>query len=600
MRRGAGGSRTPDQAIHAGAGVQAERTQEQPGAGGRTPADVSTLLVEMGRACKGWSFYPPEHPARAELLDRTWRAWQGDLRRHGPLTLEIRRGAFWLPGADAPVSSRSDDTARQLYVRAVRRILFDAALDAPTLAGFLEVLAADPDALQANGGFEAAFYAGAARRGVQVNEVDWRAVLDTEDASAEPRVGPGPEFLTEAEPEPAGAAEEEDLDPMLPAALGAPGASPLAATEPVLDFEEAEHTQPVAPVSPAAARARELEAMLSQLEECDDDLAYRDLARHVASFAERLLEAGDRDGVFRVQVLLSHHAGDDAKRSFAQRESAGEFLAHAARGPALELLIDRAVDAAAESSLEATAALRELGAGVAPAVLDRLEPETDSERRGRLAGVLIAMGEDAVPALLDALVHGSKRRMRAALRLAGETQNPRLVACLREVLLSGESEVSREAARALVRVGDVSSLEVLAEALHSIRPEVAALAAFSLGATGRVLAVAPLQDALARALEQNDLTLAREVVRGLGRLGRAEAAPPLVALLERGGFFGRRRLREVQLAAIGALAHLPGPEAGTALARAAKSRDAKLREAAATALRRARLETTARRGPDPA
>src|SRR5690606_24181192 len=134
---------------------------------------------------------------------------------------------------------------------------------------------------------------------------------------------------------------------------------------------------------------------------------------------------------------------------------------------------------------------------------------------------------------------------------------PRLVACLREVLLSGESEVAREAARALVRVGDVSSLDVLAEALHSVRPEVSALAAFSLGATGRVLAVAPLQDALARALGRGDLALAREVVRALGRLARPEAAPALLTVLERRGFFARRRLREVQLAAVAALGQTP-------------------------------------------
>jgi HEAT repeat protein len=234
-------------------------------------------------------------------------------------------------------------------------------------------------------------------------------------------------------------------------------------------------------------------------------------------------------------------------------------------------------------------------------VLDRLEQENDPERRGRLSGVMIAMGDEAAPTLVEALVQGSKRRMRVAVRLAGETQNPRLVECLREVLLSGESEVSREAARALVRVGDVTSLEVLAEALHSLRPEVTALAAFSLGSTGRVLAIAPLQEALARALDQNDLALAREVVRGLGRLGRAEAAPVLVGVLERGGLFGRRKLREVQLAAITALAHLPGAEAETALARAARGRDGRLREAATAALRRAPADgTRARRSaPEP-
>jgi HEAT repeat protein len=579
--------------------VQAERTHDELGASGRTPADVSTLMVELGRAFKGWSFYPPDHPARAELLDRAWRAWQGDLRRNGPLALEIRRGAFWLPGAEAPISTRADDTARQLYLRSVRRVVFDAAIDVPTLTAFLDVLVADADALQANGGFEEAFYAGGARQGVQVNEVDWRALLDRQraDAVEQERAeqlvsGPGPEFLTDAP-----ALEEDgDLDPLLPVAFGT-----VLATDAGPDAEEAEHTQPVPPLDVAAARAGELEAMLSQLEECDDDLAYRDLARQVTALAERMVEAAELGGVFRVLVLLAHHAGDDAKRSFAQRESAGGFLGQLAHGVALQHLIDRAVDATAESSLEATAALRELGARVAPVVLDRLEQETDAERRGRLSGVIIAMGDEAAPALVEALVQGSKRRMRAAVRLAGETQNPRLVECLREVLLSGESEVSREAARALVRVGDVSSLEVLAEALHSLRPDVTALAAWSLGSTGRVLAVAPLQEALGRALDQNDLALAREVVRGLGRLGRAEAAPVLVGVLERGGFFARRKLREVQLAAIAALAHLPGKEAETALARASRSRDARLREAAGAALRRAALESAAaRRSPEPA
>jgi len=573
--------------------VQAERTHEELGASGRTPADVSTLMVELGRAFKGWSFYPPDHPARAELLDRAWRAWQGDLRRHGPLALEIRRGAFWLPGAEAPISTRADDTARQLYLRAVRRVIFDGALDASTLAAFLDVLVADADALQANGGFEEAFYAGAARQGVQVNEVDWRAVLEARRADAaeqERAVEPDPDFITDD----AAAEDEADLDPLLPVAFAA------AETHPVLDAEEPEHTQPVPTLDTAAARARELEAMLSQLEECDDDLGYRELARHVAALAERMAEAAELDGAFRVLVLLAHHAGDDAKRSFAQRESADGFLGQLAHGKALQHLIDRAVDAAAESSLEATAALRELGARVAPVVLDRLEQESDPERRGRLSGVMIAMGDEAAPALVEALVQGSKRRMRVAVRLAGETQNPRLVECLREVLLSGESEVARESARALVRVGDVTSLEVLAEALHSLRPEVTALAAYSLGSTGRVLAIAPLQEALARALDQNDLALAREVVRGLGRLGRAEAAPVLVGVLERGGFFGRRKLRDVQLAAISALGHLPGSEAATALARAARSRDRSLREAASTALRRSNAEShAARRSPDP-
>lgn len=568
-------------AVLRGGTVQAERSHEELAVSERTLADVSTLMVELGRAFKGWSFYPPDHPARAEVLDRAWRAWQGDLRRNGPLTLEIRRGSFWLPGAETPISARADDTARQLHLRDVHRLVFDDALDAQTLAGFLDTLTADAETLRAQGGFAEIFYAAGHRRGVQVNDVDWRTRLLAAPPEPEPDLGDEPVFLTDDPLPGAAGTDDEDLDPLLPAPFEAVMAEPAAPAA-----EEPEHTQPVAAFDPASARDHELETLLSQLEECEDDESYRELARHLAALAERMVGEGQLDGGLRVLVRLAHHTGDDAKRSFAQRESADGFLGQLARGALLDRLIERAVDASATASLEATAALRVLGARVAAVVLDRLEQESDPERRGRLAGVMIAMGDEAVPVLVDAMVQGSKRRMRTAVRLAGETQNPRLVACLREVLLSGESEVSREAARALVRVGDVTSLDVLAEALHSVRPEVTALAAYSLGSTGRVLAVAPLQDALIRALDRGDLALAREVVRALGRLARPEAAPALVAVLERGGLFTRRKLREVQLAAVAALGQTPGPEAEAALERLVRGRDARLREAAIAALRR--------------
>ena len=157
---------------------------------------------------------------------------------------------------------------------------------------------------------------------------------------------------------------------------------------------------------------------------------------------------------------------------------------------------------------------------------------------------------------------------------------------LREALLSGRGEAARDAAQSLVRVGDVSALEVLVEALRSARSEVAALAAYSLGTTGRVLSLGPLVETLARTVARGDLALAREVVRGIGRLGRPEGVPALAELLASGGWLRRKKLREVKLAAVSALAHLPGREAEAALERAARARDARLREAAQAALER--------------
>jgi len=214
--------------------------------------------------------------------------------------------------------------------------------------------------------------------------------------------------------------------------------------------------------------------------------------------------------------------------------------------------MERACDADADTSLHATGILRELGAHCAPRVLDRLENEMDSERRGRLTGVLLAMGEEVSPALAK---RSPPARSGASAWRCDSPVNPEPPPRpnLREAMLDGPDEAAREATQALLRIGDVSSLEVLAEGLTSPRASIAGFAAHALGTSGRVLAVAPLSEALGRVLAAHDLALAREFVRALGRLGRAEAARPIAAILALGGFFQRRKLRDLKLAAITAL-----------------------------------------------
>ena len=581
-----------------------DTTAAQRAGANRTTADVCATLVELGRTLKGWSFYAHGHGARSELLDRSWRALQGELRRNGPLALEVRRGCFWLAGSDVAIGAGLlDELARQLEERAVRTLVFEAVLDADTLSGFLETLVATPEALAAEGGFEASFYDGS-RRGLQVNGADWRTLLArAQFAASRPAPDDAPIAALVPIAEEVGVIEE----------VTAPETAPILDEGPLvemgddeLDFEDlpvacGDITAPIdlleelGPVGidespldadPKVASALELVERLRELTACDDDQRYRDLTRQIVYEAQELVAQGVADEGYRTLLVLGAHAGDDAKRSFAQRESASEGLAQLAHGAVLDDLMERACDADADTSLHATGILRELGAHCAPRVLDRLENEMDSERRGRLTGVLLAMGEEVSPALAEAIATGSKRRQRLALRLAGETQNPRLVPNLREAMLDGPDEAAREATQALLRIGDVSSLEVLAEGLTSPRASIAGFAAHALGTSGRVLAVAPLSEALGRVLAAHDLALAREFVRALGRLGRAEAARPIAAILALGGFFQRRKLRDLKLAAITALSGLPGRDAADALSRAVRSSDAQLRQPAALALKR--------------
>ncbi|MDX1650226.1 MAG: HEAT repeat domain-containing protein, partial [Myxococcota bacterium] len=267
---------------------------------------------------------------------------------------------------------------------------------------------------------------------------------------------------------------------------------------------------------------------------------------------------------------------------------AQDFLVSLAHGDRLEHLIDRACAPGGASSVRATQVLLQLGEEVVPALLGAAVLERDPDRRGQMHGVLIAMGEKTLPELLRAMDADDPELVRTAVRLAGESQNPGAIARLADLLTSSpDREAREEAAKALVRIGTPRAVELLVRAIDD--PKVGDVAIYCLGACGSARPVEPLVQAMQTAIDAGRLDRAREIIRALGRLGRAEAVPALAALLLRKSVLGRRKLREMKLAAATALAGLPGDEAVGALAQAARSRDPQLRRVAQTALdRRAR------------
>ncbi len=490
----------------------------QAGPAPRSAADVSTLLVELGRAMRGLEFYAEGERARSEILERSFQAWRAELARSGPLRIEVRRGAFWIGGSDIPVGrGRLDELARCFARRDVRRLDCTPDLEPEAFQALAGVLVTDPTTLEEAGGVEAWHHA-AERRGVRLN------------GTANPEAG-----------------YDDDTAPV------------LGPTE-------------------------ELALRLSELDACDADAPDPQLVERIITCAARL-DRGPREALHRGLRMLSDYAGDGARRSAGQRDVARRALRSLTRvGAVRDDLIERACRPDAAESMPATGILLRLGDEAAAPVLDRLEHETDAQRRGHLEGILIALGDDASTELLRTLDAGGPRRVRLAVRLAGEGRNQRAVPDLSRLLAQGEPDVRREAAKALVQIGDGSAMKALVQALESPVEGVPEHAAYCLGATRRPAAVRPLLVALDRALRTRDGALSLEIVRALGRLGRSEAASALAALLRRRSFFGRGPLLELKLAAVESLGRMPGGPAELALTQAARSRDARLRVAAERAL----------------
>ena len=328
-------------------------------------------------------------------------------------------------------------------------------------------------------------------------------------------------------------------------------------------------------------RAEEVESLMRELPDCDDDFHYHDLARRAEILATALGDEGRVDLAYRAMVLFARHAGDDGKRTPLQRDAAMDHLQRLASGMRLGELVDRACAPNTESSLEATQVLLRLGSGVVP-MLFRADPN----RRGQLHGILIAMGEAAMPELMRAFESREPVAVRAAARLAGELQSPKAVPPLAALLEGHDAALRQEAAKALVRIGDPRAIDVLVRSLESSVADVPNLAAFCLGAAGNGRAAEALQTSLRRAVGRRRYEFATELVRSLGRLGRAEATADLAALLAHRGLRYRSQWRDLKVAAASALGRIPGDEAKAALTEAARRGDGPVRRAAQTALDR--------------
>jgi HEAT repeat protein len=509
----------------------------------RSGPDVASLLVELGRLLRACQFYDQGHPTLAESFRRTVQAFEAEIVRGGPLALRIEGGSFAFEGARlAP--HVLDEVAGELASRGLRGFRLGAPLDPDAFAAFVQVATMDARALEACGGPGRALDRFLVE-GIQIEE-------------ARPSRAPA-----RADESNGGAQTCETVEP----------------ADLLLNQEEM-------PELGFAPEETPFQTLLLELEACEDNAGYARLTDRVVEAAARAARTGHPEQAYEAVLTARDHSGDDHKRSAHQRKIARAMLRQLLCGPALAEVIERSCSEDPRASVEASSVLLEAGERVVPALLDGLDRAEDGERRDRLRSVLLAMGEDASQPLLEAMAGSDRRLARSAVRLCGELQHPNAVQWLEDLVAGTDTVLRQEAVMALARITGQASLKALLRVLESPVREVQLLTVQALGASGRPKAVPPLAERLAHDLEADDLELARESIRALGRLGGPEAAPALAEVLERRRLFGRGKLRELKLAAITALARIPGEPAAHVLTRAAQDRDPGLRRAAEAARRR--------------
>jgi hypothetical protein len=510
----------------------------------RTKADLTSLLLELARALRGFCFYGETHAQRRPLLDRAFTAVSGELNRAGTIDLELTDAGFRLIGLPQIVESNSvlGPLETALSGHWIQRLRIDATLTRDALHGLLDLLC-QPNHRFANAESFTRALVARDSQGLRLNDID------DQHSSATPKLSATP---PRASASLVSTSSERD-DPTERA--------PSRQEKPTLD------THPLDAPS-ADDRGERLRARLIELDQTVEDVAYLQRADDITVWAQDLWNDELIDEGYRALLVLADHAVGRGGRTEARARAAATCFAQLARGDQLGDLIRRATGAGG-AGVRAAQLLLQLGAAAVPAIVDRIAREDDPGRSAPLHGLVLALGEASLPTLISAIEGDDDRRARIGIRLAGELQNPAVLPALMKAMNAPDLSRRVETIRALSFLPGKDSKHALARALESNFEEIAMAATQAVATSEGSEAVPVLLDVLEASLHTTRTNASRTLVEVLGRLGDERAVPRLSAILQRKPVLRRAHHHAIQLAAIDALAILQTKEALRSIERAA-------------------------------
>lgn len=535
----------------------------------RTAPDLASLLLELARALRGFSFYDEADSRRRPLAERAHRAVQSELSRAGALEIAIGESGFEAPGLDRPIEARGvlAEFQSALFHHGLTRLRIEPSLTRDALHGFLDLLGRTEGRTEGARDFSRKLAARDAR-GLWLNDIDAAAQAPTQKLSATP--------------------------PRASISLGTPlFAEDANATTQELeceDGEQADHEKPTLDSDPLGTpasddRGERLRARLIELDHTSEDRDYAQRASDISVWAKDLWDQDLREECYRALLVLADHAVGGGGRSEGQARVAAACFADLASAGRLEDLIERATDPG-YSGVRAAQLLLQLGESGVAALFDRICEEEEPSRRAPLHALMIALGEATLPTLLTAMRDYRDERARLAIRLAGELQNPVVLPTVLAATRAGDLERRIEAIRALSFLPGEASKAALEKALDSELEDICVAATQALAKTEGSDALPALLDVLEATLHSSRTRLGRTLVGVLGQLGDERAVPRLASILERKPLVRRAHWHAIQLAAIDALAVLPTREAQRSIERTTQHGARAVREHA-----RKRLET---------
>jgi HEAT repeat protein len=522
-----------------------------------------TALAELYKALKALAFYPESHPIREEILERAYQSIKGLMVESGLSLIVHRAGLSFTDREESIETSRMTvSLAKELFTREIQRLVFLPDLTFSDFTCFLSLLAQEPQRIISEGGVVKLLnHLGITT--ILANEINISAVF-TKRASGEAAetffaegTFPGEDERTGAE---CGSEEVTTADDAVGKGSGSFEDLPLDRLDNLTEKE-----------------------LFLLMEKEVADSRYAKLANLLANKGLSLVESGDFDALFPVLLgLLNQNA--DATRSEMQRDVSLRTFYDLASGPMLAHLLDHLEDESFTQKEIVYLVLHHLGVETVEAVIPRLVASDCQFARKALTTALLRSGPAAVPALLTFLKDSGWQVVRTAAAVLGEMRSRDAVKGLVLTAYHEDSRVRLVAIRSLAEIGGREATEVLLDLLHDQNRIIRRQVILWLGITRNESALQPLLDLVAeRDLMGKIVTLKKEALLAIGRIGDPRALVGLSRFVEKRRFLAPGRWEELKILALETIGRLQGKESRDFLQKTA-SRGGRVGRAAAALL----------------
>lgn len=479
---------------------------------------LESYLNSMAKALKALTFYPAGHPQRDESIAAAFNQLH-PLLEESPLILLWSKDACTVTERAAlkSTSITAKTLAREMLIRKLQRLTFLQELTVKDLKKFLTLFSGEASELLSKGGIEAEM----TRAGITTigaNEVDLEVLRKIQQEA-------------ETQPEEDGATQEET-----------PPAAPTAA---------AESSQ-----QPELQEVAEINTLLAQLKEEDGEQRYLQLVRAVIDAADKLKKKEKFPSLIpTLETLLEEHLAEEKNGS--QREYLKYALEQITDGSMTTFMLDQIEERSVQHEELLERLCISLGKTMAYPLIQRLCVAEQLNVRKSLAKLLTRTGKSGIPALIPMLKDERWYVVRNMVTILGEIALPDALKALQETAVHPEAKVRKEVIKALLKISTSGAEGTLIKLLDDSDGDVARQAVYSLGAIRSKAAVPTLLETItAPDAFLKELTLKKQAVLALGRIGDRQATAPLMDILTNRGWLAPGRWQELKITVATALGQL--------------------------------------------